>query len=82
MVQGHLRIQRLESDVTSDPFDLMGPSKRKDSGKTGALAREEFKKNITQSLFADSRYPERKTASATRRRPSNEIFKILEGTAS
>ena len=82
MVQGHLRIQRLESDIGSDPFDLMGPSKRKGSDKTGAQAREEFKKNMAQSLFADNRYPDRKTASAKRRRPSNEIFKILEGTAS
>ena len=85
MAQAHLRIQRLESDVGSDPFDLMGPGpskKRNDSGKSGKAARDEFKKNITQSLFPDNRYPERKTASATRRRPSNEIFKILEGTAS
>ena len=68
-----------------DPFDLMGPVRRPTGAeeKSGAQAREAFKRNITQSLFADNpRYNKRKNNSAkTNRRPENEIFKIMEGPA-
>ena len=72
-------------DHDQDPFDLMGSTRRPTGTyeKSGAPAREAFKRNITQSLFADNpRYSKRKNNSAkTNRRPKNEIFKIMEGPA-
>ena len=87
MVQANLRIQRLES-MDSDPFNLMGPSRSKPTKKLSpAQRRETYTNNIhsmvTETTAATSQDQRRPKSSSNRtRRPSNEIFKILEGQVS